>query len=160
MIDIQYPEKKPSIRKEGEHEKIFCPARNRWVSLTPEEWVRQNLLLYLTDVLQYPLSLIAVEKQVKVGELNRRFDVLVYDRNSRPFLVLECKEMTIDLTADVLDQVLRYNIPIRAPYIFISNGRHCLGFRLMLNEMQALTGFPAFPVCLSLHHIYPYYKHK
>ena len=125
--------------------KDFCPACNRWVSLTPEEWVRQNLLLYLTEVLQYPLSLIAVEKQVKVGELNRRLMCWYTTGTAGLSWFWNVKEMTIDLTADVLDQVLRYNIPIRAPYIFISNGRQCLGFRLMLNEMQALTGFPVFP---------------
>lgn len=144
MIALQFPDKKPLIRKEGEQEKIFCPVRNRWVSLTPEEWVRQNMLLYLTEVMQYPSSLIAVEKQIRVGELNRRFDILVYDRSGQPFLVLECKEMDVALTRSVLDQVIRYNIPIRARFIVISNGSHCIGYDVSGSAMEELEAFPAY----------------
>lgn len=144
MIKIQFPEKKPAIRKSGEKDQVFCPVRNRWVVLTPEEWVRQNMLLYLTEVMNYPMSLIAVEKQVRFGELNRRFDVLVYDRNGGPFLVLECKEMDVSLSPSVLDQVLRYNIPIRAPYIVITNGLHTIGYYVTDAGVKLLSSFPQY----------------
>ena len=62
---------------------IFDPLRKKWIRLTPEEWVRQNFIQYLLQVKQYPPSLIAIEKEIMVGELKKRFDILVY-QNSRP----------------------------------------------------------------------------
>lgn len=144
MISIQFPDSKPLIRKQGGREQVFCPVRKSWVALTPEEWVRQNLILYLTQVMSYPITLIAVEKQIRLGELNRRFDILVYDRNAEPFLVLECKEMDVPLTPEVLNQVLRYNIPIRSPFIVISNGTHTIGYAVSDAGVTALSSFPPY----------------
>ena len=82
MIKITYPTKKPSIRTEESKEQVFCMIRKRWVLLTPEEWVRQNFLLWLTESLFYPASLIAVEKQLLLGDVKKRFDIVVYDNNA------------------------------------------------------------------------------
>ncbi len=96
--------------------------------ITPEEWVRQNFLLYLTEVLLFPASLIAVEKQLSVGEMKKRFDIVVYDKESRPCLIVECKEMNVALSENVLKQALQYNVSIRARYLFITNGSHTMLF--------------------------------
>ncbi|HCY89907.1 MAG TPA: restriction endonuclease subunit R [Chitinophagaceae bacterium] len=146
MIALQFPESKPSIRRQAGKEQVFCVARNRWVALTPEEWVRQNLLLMMHENFGYPLSLASVEKQVRVGELTRRFDILWYDRQGRPFLVMECKEPDVALTEDVLQQVLRYNIPLRAPFVFISNGKACMGFELIQDQFREIGEFPPMPL--------------
>jgi hypothetical protein len=94
MIRIEYPSRKPAIRETGGKEQIFCMIRKRWVFLSPEEWVRQNILLYLSEVMHYPASLIAVEKQVAVAGMMKRFDLVVY-KNDSPFMVIECKEMNV-----------------------------------------------------------------
>ena len=88
MIKIVYPELKPAIKSENEKEMIFCIIRKRWMIITPEEWVRQNFLLYLINVLHYPASLIAVEKQLISAAVKKRFDIVVY-KNSLPFMIIE-----------------------------------------------------------------------
>ncbi|RYF84751.1 MAG: type I restriction enzyme HsdR N-terminal domain-containing protein [Chitinophagaceae bacterium] len=143
MIRINYPATRPQIKQSNGKELIFCIIRKKWIIITPEEWVRQNLLMYLTEVLQYPASLIAVEKQLMLGELKKRFDVVVY-KNDVPFMLIECKEMNVPITQKTLDQLLRYNINLQANYFIITNGTDCYGFERDGVAMQALNAFPAY----------------
>ena len=128
MLYIRYPEKKPSVSLRDGVDKIFCLSRKKWVVLTPEEWVRQNFMLYLSEVLNYPLSLMAVEKQVMIGELKKRFDIVVF-KDKTPFILIECKEMSVPLTASVLQQALSYNTSIQSRYVIITNGNQSLAFK-------------------------------
>ena len=112
--------------------------------LTPEEWVRQNFLQYLVQIKKYPASLIAVEKEIKLGELKKRFDIVVYDSNTKPWMIVECKEMNVPLDKTVLDQVLRYNITLRVPYLVITNGNYCMAMLLKDNTMAAIDTLPDF----------------
>jgi hypothetical protein len=130
MLAIQFPDKKPQLKKEKGRELIFCIIRKRWVLLTPEEWVRQNFLLYLTEILHYPQAVIAVEKKIKIAEVERRFDIVVYDKNAHPFIIVECKEMTVQLSQEVLMQVLRYNVSVNARFLIITNGSYSYGFEI------------------------------
>ncbi|MEJ7821855.1 MAG: type I restriction enzyme HsdR N-terminal domain-containing protein, partial [Chitinophagaceae bacterium] len=91
MIKINYPEHTFKIKKEKNIESIFDAFRKRWIVLTPEEWVRQNILQYLTEIKKYPSALIAIEKEIYLGELKKRCDVVIYDRNSLPWMIIECK---------------------------------------------------------------------
>lgn len=142
MIKIAYPEKKPAVRIDAGKEYIFCVIRKRWMTITPEEWVRQNFLLYLIEVLKYPASLIAVEKQVQLGELQKRFDIVVY-RNDIPFMLIECKEMNVPINQRTLDQVMRYNINLQASYFIITNGTECYGFEKS-DTLKKINSFPQF----------------
>ncbi len=125
-------------------ESVFCIIRKRWVLLTPEEWVRQNFLLYLTESLAYPASLIAVEKQLTLGELTKRFDAVVYDKQSNPFMIIECKEMNVPLSEKVLQQVLRYNIQLQASYLAVTNGSYAMVFKRSGNDIEQMSYFPAY----------------
>jgi hypothetical protein len=111
--------------------------------LTPEEWVRQNLLLYFTEVMKYPASLIAVEKQLLLGELKKRFDIVLY-KNELPFILVECKEMNVPISQKTLDQLLRYNINLQAAHFIITNGTHCYGFEFQNGQMTEMNSFPVF----------------
>ena len=142
MIKIKYPAYQPKIKKEDTREFIFDEVRKRWVVLTPEEWVRQNFLQYIITVKKYPASLIAVEKEVKLGDLRKRFDIVVYDKNSRPWMIIECKEMNVELSKQVLDQVLRYNIAMQVPYLVITNGSYCMAFQCIDNKLMELDELP------------------
>ena len=144
MIQLKYPEKNPLLRMQDGREEIFCRSRKKWFVLTPEEWVRQNFLNYLEWVCGYPLSLIAIERQIKVGELNKRFDLVVFDPSGSPQIVVECKEMDVDLTEEVLSQVLRYNMVLRAPVALITNGRQCLAISFQGNTTEYLSAVPVF----------------
>ena len=127
MLNVKYPEKKPSVSLRDGVEKIFCVSRKKWVVLTPEEWVRQNFMLYLSEILNYPLSLMAVEKQIKIGELTKRFDIVVF-KDSVPFILIECKEMSVTLTKSVLQQALNYNIGVQSRFIVVTNGNQSYAF--------------------------------
>jgi Type I restriction enzyme R protein N terminus (HSDR_N) len=142
MIKIEYPPYQPKIKEEEGREFIFDEFRKRWVLLTPEEWVRQNFLQYLTQTKKYPASLIAIEKEIKLGELKKRFDILIYDSNTKPWMVVECKEMNIALDKTVLDQVLRYNISLNVSYLVITNGTDCMAFSLNGNQVSAIDILP------------------
>jgi hypothetical protein len=142
MIKINYPKYQPKIKNENNKELIFDEVRKRWVILTPEEWVRQNFLQYLTQVKKYPASLIAVEKEIQLGDLKKRFDIVVYDKASTPWMIIECKEMSVDLDKKVLDQILRYNITLQVPYLIITNGGYCMAFECINNQLEELTELP------------------
>jgi hypothetical protein len=142
MIKIEYPFYQPKIKEEKGKEFVFDEFRKRWVLLTPEEWVRQNFLQYLTQTKKYPASLIAIEKEIKLGELKKRFDVVVYGKNSKPWMIVECKEMNVVLDKSVLDQALRYNITLNVPYLVITNGSYCMAMQLKENLMQAIDALP------------------
>ena len=142
MIRIEYPPYQPKIKKEGDRELIFDAFRKRWVVLTPEEWVRQNFLQYLVEVKKYPASLIAIEKEITVGELKKRFDIVVYDRSTKPFMIIECKEMNVPLDASVIEQVLRYNSTMQVPYLVITNGTHCFAFLNTDGQLEEIDSIP------------------
>ena len=122
MIKVAFPEPAFRFKKENGKEFIFDTLRKKWLRLTPEEWVRQNFLQYLIQSLAYPSSLIALEKSISLGELTKRFDILVYDTQHQPWMMIECKGADIPVTPAVLEQVLRYNISVPVPYLVITNG--------------------------------------
>jgi hypothetical protein len=144
MLAIQYPE--PSFRRKTEDDKefIFDALRKRWLLLTPEEWVRQNFIQYLVKVKNYPSTLIAQEKLLKLGELTKRFDILVYNTLHRPWMMIECKAPEIRLDESVLYQLLRYNISIPAGYLVITNGDITYGWMKAHNSLQLISELPAF----------------
>jgi hypothetical protein len=142
MIRIDYPPYQPKIKAAADKELIFDEARKRWVTLTPEEWVRQNFLQYLLQVKKYPASMIAIEKEIRLGELKKRFDMLVYGRNSKPWMIVECKEMGVPLDKKVLDQVLRYNITMQVPYMVITNGGLCMALAVSNGELKEINDLP------------------
>lgn len=142
MIKIEYPPYQPKIKAAQGKEFIFDECRKRWIVLTPEEWVRQNFLQYLTQTKKYPASLIAVEKEIKLGELKKRFDIVVYDRDTKPWMIIECKEMTVPLDKTVLNQVLRYNMTLNVPYLVITNGSYCRALNLRKNNVSEIDQLP------------------
>ena len=122
MIKVRFPEPDFKIKKEGKKRYIFDAIRKMWLLLTQEEWVRQNFVAYLIKELKYPAALIALEKEIFLNDLKKRFDILVYDKTHQPWMMVECKAPTVMLTEDVLQQVLRYNVSVPVKYLVITNG--------------------------------------
>jgi hypothetical protein len=145
MIKIQYPHYDYKIRQENGKEFIFDELRRTWVRLTPEEWVRQNFLQYLVKVKAYPMSMIALEKEIQLGELKKRFDLLVYDSAHHPWMMVECKSTDVPLNEQVLDQLLRYNISIPVPFLVITNGTYVAGFERKATGMEMIDALPSRP---------------
>ncbi len=101
---------------------LWDPIRKKWLVSQPEELVRQLTIIYLTDTLHYPIKLIQVEKQLEINQVKHRYDILVYDRDMRPYLLIECKAPQIAVNQHVFDQIARYNYGLSVPYLFVSNG--------------------------------------
>lgn len=101
---------------------IFDPVRRKNVKLTPEEWVRQHIIKFLILDKNTPPSLVGVEKSLKIGRLHKRFDLVVFTKEVKPLLLVECKAPDIVLNENVLNQVARYNSILKAKYFMISNG--------------------------------------
>jgi len=144
MIKITYPDHPFRIRNEKGRDMIFDELRKSWLALTPEEWVRQNFVQYLVQVMHYPPALVALERKIMVGEMSKRFDVLVYDSLHRPWMMVECKSMAVPLREEVLNQVLRYHIAVPVHYLVITNGAYCMAFRKEHTQLAPLETLPGF----------------
>jgi hypothetical protein len=144
MLLINFPEPSFRIKKEGLRDFIFDNLRKKWLVLTPEEWVRQNFVQYLMQVLHYPSTLIALEKEIWLGELKKRFDILVYDTAHRPWMIVECKSGSVNLNDDTLQQALRYNISVPADFLIITNGNYTFGWEKRDGQLQVLNELPVW----------------
>jgi len=143
MIVIEYPSYPFKIKALNGKDQIFDPFRKIWIVLTSEEWVRQNLLQYLVQSLHYPSGLMAVEKEIKLGELSKRFDIVVY-KNEIPWMIIECKEAKVALNEKTMNQILQYQQVLMAQYLFISNGHETMGAKIESGKLQALQNFPEY----------------
>ncbi len=146
MIKIEFPKDKVFIQQREGINEIFDTVRKKWIVLSPEEWVRQNMLQYLLLTKKYPGSLIAVEKEIKLGELRKRCDIVIYNRQSQPWMIIECKEMNVNLSEKTIAQILRYHIALPAKYLVITNGSYCFGFEKNENRFIEIDNFPDFEV--------------
>lgn len=110
------------LKKEVGKKWVKCRIRKNWLVLQPEEFVRQLILEWLIREMRYNRNRINVERGVTVVGKARRTDVVVFDQEMRPFLLIECKAPKIPLNQDVFRQASMYNRPLRVPYIMITNG--------------------------------------
>ena len=144
MIKVNYPEPVFRFKEENGKEMIFDFIRKQWLLLNEEEWVRQNFIQFLVQELKYPAELIAVEKEIQLGELKKRFDILVYDSDHKPWMLVECKANDILLNEKVLHQVLRYNISMPANFLVITNGHFTYAWEKTGGELKELEQMPVF----------------
>jgi hypothetical protein len=144
MIKIEFPKQQIKIEQRKGINEIFDIIRKKWIILSPEEWVRQNILDYLLISKNYPASLIAVEKEINLGELKKRCDIVVYNRETTPWMIIECKEMNVSLSQKTLEQILRYHISLSANYLIITNGIYCFGFVKKDNQFIETDVFPEY----------------
>ena len=142
-MHIHYPTYQPRIKKEQQKEYIFDEIRKQWVRLTPEEWVRQNFLNYLIVTKKYPPSLIAVEKEIKVGEMRKRFDILVYQAD-KPWMIIECKEQNVALNDLVIKQMLPYYSTVQTKFITITNGNETYCFQVIDGKIYTENEIPEY----------------
>ena len=144
MILIQFPEPAFKVKHQNGVSYIFDGIRKKWLVLQDEEWVRQNFVHYLLMVMQYPQSLIALEKEIRLGELKKRFDILVYDTDHKHWMLVECKSEKIALTNETLNQALRYNIAMPAKYLIITNGKSTFGWEKKDHQLHEIDLLPSF----------------
>ena len=144
MIKVDFPAPSFRIKEENGKEVIFDDLRKQWVRLTPEEWVRQNFIQYMLQVKQYPAAFIGIEKEIALGELKKRFDLLLFDRNHQPWMMIECKAMDVELNEKVLEQIILYNMSVPVNYLVISNGTYTYAWLKTESRLISITELPAF----------------
>jgi hypothetical protein len=110
------------IKMQDQKRFIFDPIRKKWLVLQPEEFVRQLMVQYLLQEKGYNRNRIAIERGIKVNGLAKRCDILVFDQDLQPFILIECKAPEISLSADVFHQMAVYNMQLHVPYLMMSNG--------------------------------------
>lgn len=101
---------------------IFDKFRKKYIVLTPEEWVRQHFCYFLMEEKKYPISLIALEKQLTINNLKKRSDILVFNAKGEPDIIVECKAPNVKINQDTFDQIARYNLTLNANYLVVTNG--------------------------------------
>ena len=134
------------IRQADQRQEILDPVRRKYVRLTPEEWVRLNLVQYLVTDMGYPAGLTAVEKGIEVHGQFFRADVIVHDGEGRPVLLAECKEPSVSIDQKTFDQVAIYNREVGARYLLLTNGvvHYCWAFDGETNEHRSLDSIPRY----------------
>lgn len=122
MQELNFP--KYSFRFKSSENKlsVFDEIRKKFILLTPEEWVRQNVVQYFLQEKQYPKSLTNVEKVIKVNDLVKRYDIVVYNPDGSIFLLVECKAPNIKITQETFNQIARYNLVLKAEHLMVTNG--------------------------------------
>lgn len=124
-LDLPRPDLRLEERENGIH--VWDNIRKNWLVLSPEEWVRQHVIHWLTTHLSFPISLLGVEKQLTRG---KRVDVLGYDRNGKPLLLVECKSAKIPINQQTAQQAMMYFAHAKAPFLWLTNGKKHFTFFL------------------------------
>lgn len=150
MFTITYNNQNLTTKIEKDVRKIKCIIRNRWIILTNEEWVRQHVLTYLIQNCNYPKVLIAVEKKIVTHETTKRFDILVYNQNLLPHLLIEVKQLNWAITDAEVQQVLNYQSVLQARYFALTNGSNHVVFEVNNGLVTMLPSYPTYNDCTIL----------
>ncbi len=145
MKKLIFPAFDHKVKQSGEKLLIFDVIRRDYVALTPEEWVRQHVIHVLIHFKKYPKSLFSVERGLKVNQLSKRTDVVVFSSKMTPFLLVECKAPEEKINESVLRQVLIYNLEKKAEFVCITNGIILKVFHHIHNELKEIDDFPEWP---------------
>lgn len=122
VFKLNLPESELTLKKEDGKVWIFDIIRKKYIVLTPEEWVRQNFIHYMIRDLKYPRSLLRIEGALAYNTLQKRSDILLRNREGKPWMLVECKSPTIKLTQKAFNQIAVYNMTIGASYLAVTNG--------------------------------------
>lgn len=124
MQKLEFPQYNFRFKNNQNKLCIFDEIRKKFVVLTPEEWVRQHVVHLLLYGKKYPKSLINLEKAIKINDLTKRYDVVVYKPDGSIFLLVECKAPEVKISQETFNQIARYNLVLNADYLMITNGRN------------------------------------
>ena len=125
---------------------VFDEVRKKYFILTPEEWVRQHFIHYLNNEKKYPLGLMGVEKLVKYNGLSTRADIVLYDKDAKATMIVECKAPKIKITQEAFNQIAKYNFKLKVKYLVVTNGlqHFCCEMDYENNKITFLDGIPRY----------------
>lgn len=130
MENLNLPTYSFKIKSEDNRKYIFDEIRRKYILITPEEWVRQNFIMYIIKEKNYPQQLISVEMEFKINKLSKRCDIVVFNKEGKPNLIIECKSPAVTINQGAFDQITNYNISFNVDYLIITNGlkHYCCKF--------------------------------
>ena len=139
------------IMRSADGDKIFDRLRKKFVALTPEEWVRQNFVNYLVEYKGFPVSLMANEVSITLNNTRRRCDTVVYSKMAEPLVIIEYKASSVEITQQVFDQIVRYNMVLRAQYLIVSNGlnHYCCSIDYDNNSYKFIKDIPNYDALME-----------
>lgn len=146
MEELNLPKFQFKVKETERGKEILDEFRRKYVMLTPEEWVRQNFLKFLNEILKYPKSLLKTEFEIKYNRLKKRPDIVAYDNLGSPLLVVECKAPDVKISNETFQQAAIYNQTLLAKYLVITNGRDhfCCEQNLKTGTFQFLEKIPVY----------------
>lgn len=146
MQQLNLPEYQLNVKNTDKGLKIFDPLRKRWITLTPEEWVRQNFVRFLIEEKHFPASLMNNEISLLQNGIKRRCDTLVVNHQGEPLVIVEYKAPSVQITQKTFDQIVRYNMVLRANYLMVSNGisHYCCKIDYANNTYSYLQEIPSY----------------
>lgn len=147
MIKLNFRQYRFRIAENDGKHSIFDPVRKKYVALTPEEWVRQHVIRFLSEEKNVPLPLIKAEAEIQLFKTRKRFDIAVYDRNGNALLVVECKAPSVPISQEVLDQALRYNMALKVSFLMLTNGMQHVFCQVdpQSGAVRMIDVLPAYP---------------
>ena len=122
MQKLNLPTYAFKLKSNEKHTLIFDNLRKKYFVLTPEEWVRQHFVRFLIEEKKYPVSLIALEKELTLNNRKKRTDIVIFDKQGNPDIIVECKAPRIKISQATFDQIARYNLKLKAKYLVLTNG--------------------------------------
>ena len=152
MKQLQFPSYSFRFKNSENKVAIFDEIRKKFIIITPEEWVRQHVVQFLIQDKKFPKSHINVEKLLKINDLNKRYDVVVYNSDGSIFILVECKAPEIKISQHTFDQIARYNMTLNAEYLMVTNGLNHY-FCKMDYENEKYDFLPELPEYKSLNYI-------
>lgn len=147
MVELNLPEYEYKVKKREDGSwAIWDRLRERWVALTPEEWVRQHFVEWLITEKGFPAALMGNEMSLTQNGISRRCDTVVGDRTGQPLVIVEYKAPSVSITQKVFDQIVRYNMVLKARYLIVSNGleHYCCYIDYEKNSYQFLEEIPCY----------------
>jgi hypothetical protein len=152
MKQLQFPSYSFRFKNSENKVAIFDEIRKKFIIITPEEWVRQHVVQFLLQDKKYPKSHINVEKLLKINDLIKRYDVVVYNPDGSIYILVECKAPEIKISQHTFDQIARYNMTLNANYLMVTNGLNHY-FCKMDYEKEKYDFLPELPEYQSLNSI-------
>lgn len=143
---LSLPIYKLKLKTVEEKTHIFDEVRKKYLLLNPEEWVRQNFIHYLNKEKKYPLGLMGVEQMVKYNSLKTRADIVIYNLEGKPNVIVECKSPEVKITQDTFNQIAKYNSQLKVKYLIVTNGmKHfCCQMDYENNKITFLEDVPTY----------------
>lgn len=145
MQVLNLPQYELKVKEENGKQFIFDSVRKKYLVLTPEEWVRQNFIQFLIQEKEYPTGLIEIEKGLRLNELHKRADAVVY-KDVQPVVLIEFKAPSVKINQEVFEQIARYNTHFKVPYLIVSNGmnHYCAKINFSEHSFDFLQDIPAY----------------